>query len=170
MNSLVHLLWSLIIPLLASLLLPVGVREVTFSVIFGFAIDLDHFYYIVRYHGLRSLRDSPTVSSLLKEVGRTTARYHTAAHELLGSVFVGLLSLFMMSELSPLIGSISLLSYLAHVIMDAISVRMMPLSPFSQKEVYFGLISPGTRKEKNLMLASLGVLTLLFVLKWTMSG
>jgi membrane-bound metal-dependent hydrolase YbcI (DUF457 family) len=92
-------------------------------------------------------------------------RYHTAIHELIG-VFVFLLISILVGFLySTMYALLIFLPILSHFLLDTLSIRMMPFSPFSKKEFYIGLLKPNSAQEKAFITILLAITLLLLFLK-----
>ena len=168
MNLIIHLVWSVLILLLFSFRYQIPGLDILLALGFGAGIDLDHLYHFIRDHGVRSTFDVAFLRNYLEESKRPAVapRYHTVLHELLGVVVVLVLSGFIFVEYSQLSAWIVLAAYLAHIILDTISIRMMPLSPFWKGEICLGWVPPGSSREKRFLILSLVILLMLSLVRY----
>lgn len=167
MHVLTHLLTSLLVALVISFSYSVDAVGFILAAILGIALDLDHIFYYAKYHGApRSLLQ--LVHNYLKDVQgspKKTPRYHTVVHEMAGLVFFLLASMLIARYYSLTYALILFASTVSHMILDALSIRMMPFSPFSKREVYIGVLKPNTKQERNLIIMLLILVGLLALLK-----
>jgi hypothetical protein len=163
MHSFTHLTASLLIATLISLRYDVGLFEYLLAVLSGTLIDLDHIYNYVKYHGIpNSLEDFiKKMLEAYRQPPNEGIRYHTAAHELMGVFIFLLISILVGFFYSTTYTLLIFLPILSHFLLDSLSIRMMPFSPFFKREFYIGLLKPNSVQEKACIAILLAITLLL---------
>lgn len=167
MHIISHFITSILIAILISFKYDIGIFEYLLAILSGTFIDLDHVYYYLKYGNPKSIRKFlEKMIDVYKQPPTSGVRFHTIMHELIGLTIFLVIYILIDRLFSTLYALLIFLPILSHFLLDLLSIKMMLLSPFSQKEFYIGLVKPNSNQEKALILILLIIIFLSTFLKY----
>lgn len=118
------------------------------GVVGGILIDIDHIPSFIRKYGFpRSKAELQRTMKehFAKEDESTMPRLRTTAQEPFGYFILSLVAILIHPWSDA---AYAIPAFWGHFILDALSVKFMPLAPFANREIYIGLLDPTAHKKR----------------------